>query len=240
MIPYRIEIAGGWLDQPWVSSYYPGAIITTSIEPTYNFPDRTGMATSTRKRAIDLWGEDIPPGDSEKLAKILFCYDNFPGYAFISGSQDSLGIVLPGLNKLNYDGKYWPDTINSVYTPKVISWMEQNFKLIPVTPKDENYNVLRNINLQRNIIRELAKEVEACWNAIMEMNTTKLGRHISKSFQKQVELFPEMMSKSVKSKMDEYKKKVCGMKVVGSGSFICAVAPEPIKDEIKIKIRNKI
>ena len=30
LIPYRIDLAGGWLDQPFVSKYYPGAVITIS------------------------------------------------------------------------------------------------------------------------------------------------------------------------------------------------------------------
>ena len=30
-IPYRIDLAGGWLDQPYVSEHYPGSVITLSI-----------------------------------------------------------------------------------------------------------------------------------------------------------------------------------------------------------------
>ncbi|MGA1195418.1 MAG: adenylyltransferase/cytidyltransferase family protein, partial [Candidatus Latescibacterota bacterium] len=29
-IPYRIDLAGGWLDQPYVSNHYPGSVITVS------------------------------------------------------------------------------------------------------------------------------------------------------------------------------------------------------------------
>ena len=31
-LPYRIDVAGGWLDQPFVSKHYPGSVITISIE----------------------------------------------------------------------------------------------------------------------------------------------------------------------------------------------------------------
>ena len=31
------ELEGGWLDQPLVSRYYPGAVITVSIEPMIEF-----------------------------------------------------------------------------------------------------------------------------------------------------------------------------------------------------------
>ena len=59
-IPYRIDIAGGWLDQPFVSKLYPGPVITVSLEPTIEFNERSGMATSTRRAAIELWGTRLP------------------------------------------------------------------------------------------------------------------------------------------------------------------------------------
>ena len=104
LIPYRLDLAGGWLDQPSVSKYCPGAVLTISIEPDYEFNDRSGMSTSSRKKAIELWQADIPEGDKEKLARTLSCFENPPGTKYVSGSQDSLGIVLSGLNRLYYNG----------------------------------------------------------------------------------------------------------------------------------------
>src|SRR4051812_45704361 len=66
-MPYRIDVAGGWLDQPFVSQLYPGPVITISLEPTIAFNERSGMATSTRNHALELWGPKLPPGDPEKL-----------------------------------------------------------------------------------------------------------------------------------------------------------------------------
>ncbi|EGP03037.1 adenylyltransferase/cytidyltransferase family protein [Pasteurella multocida] len=111
-IPYRIDLAGGWLDQPDISQYAAGPVITVSVEPDYEFNDRSGMSTSTRKKALELWKTQIPEGDKVQLAKMLFCYENPPGNC-ISGSQDSLGIVLPGVNYLWYDGNFWPSSIVS-------------------------------------------------------------------------------------------------------------------------------
>ena len=58
-MPYRIDIAGGWLDQPFVSKLYAGSVITVSIEPTINFNERSGMATSTRNAAFRFMGTAI-------------------------------------------------------------------------------------------------------------------------------------------------------------------------------------
>ncbi len=134
-IPYRIDLAGGgWLDQPNVSSLYPGPVLTISIEPDYEFNDRSGMSTSSRKKAIELWQVDIPSGDKEKLAMTLFCFENPPGTKYISGSQDSLGIVLPGLNYLHYDGNFWPSKIESIHDNELLNWLENRLWLIPLYP----------------------------------------------------------------------------------------------------------
>jgi hypothetical protein len=68
-MPYRIDIAGGWLDQPFVSKLHQGPVITVSIEPTINFNERSGMATSTRNVAMDLWGPRLPTDDPAKAGE---------------------------------------------------------------------------------------------------------------------------------------------------------------------------
>jgi cytidyltransferase-like protein len=32
--PYRLCLAGGWIDQPWVSKIYPGSVVVAQIWPT--------------------------------------------------------------------------------------------------------------------------------------------------------------------------------------------------------------
>ncbi len=119
-VPYRIDLAGTWIDQPYVSKYCPGAAITVSIEPTIEFNERSGMATSTRKKAIELWNNQLPLEKPEKLAKTLFRYDNDPGTTEVSGSQDSIGITMPGINKFYYDkGKYWPSKFETISDPEI-------------------------------------------------------------------------------------------------------------------------
>jgi len=59
-IPYRLALAGGWVDQPFVSSIHPGSMVVVCIEPTVRFMERAGMATGTRKVAKRLWGDRIP------------------------------------------------------------------------------------------------------------------------------------------------------------------------------------
>jgi hypothetical protein len=53
----RVCLAGGWIDQPWVSEIHPGSVVVAQIWPTIEFNDRSGMATSSRKVGIELWGD---------------------------------------------------------------------------------------------------------------------------------------------------------------------------------------
>ena len=37
---------------------------------------------------------------------MLFGAENPPGVQYISGSQDALGLMMPGINRLDYDGDF--------------------------------------------------------------------------------------------------------------------------------------
>ena len=41
-IPTRLDLAGTWIDQPYVSCLAPGWAITISLEPTFDIRDRYG------------------------------------------------------------------------------------------------------------------------------------------------------------------------------------------------------
>ena len=155
-LPYRIELAGGWLDQPFVSKYYPGATVTLSIEPTLNFNDRSGMATSTRRKIREIWGAKLPPDNYEKLAKILFSYDNPPGTEIISGAQDSIGLVFPGLAYAYFDGGYWPKTIEHRMDEPLLRFVEEALYLIPLGLRDADFDVLSDTQIDRERAKALA------------------------------------------------------------------------------------
>jgi cytidyltransferase-like protein len=110
--PYRLCIAGGWIDQPWVSKMHPGSVVVAQIWPTMDFNDRSGLATSSRKVGIQIWGDRYPEGDHKQNAKLLFGAENPPGKAYVSGSQDQIGLLYPGINRLFYSGGYWPGRID--------------------------------------------------------------------------------------------------------------------------------
>ena len=167
-IPYRLDLAGGWLDQPFVSKYAAGSVLTISVEPTMEFNERSGMASSSRRRAIELWQTDIPIGDRAKLARVLFSYENPPGTTEFSGSQDSIGIVFPGLNRLDYNGDYWPTNITPVHDEETLRWLENHLYLIPLGPRKSVFQVLKGRIINAPRARALALAANGCWQAILE------------------------------------------------------------------------
>jgi len=241
LIPYRIDLAGGWLDQPFVSKYYPGAVITISIEPTIEFNDRSGMATSTRRHAIELWGPRLPPGDDEKLAKILFSYDNPPGTKEISGSQDAIGIACPGLNKSWYEGEYWPARIDSVNDEPVLQFVEKSLYLLPLGPRDSDFNVIYNTNINRAGAKALSDATEACWEAILRQDIVGFGQHVRESFEAQIAMFPNMMKAMVAELIEQNRPRALGWKLsgAGGGGYLILVADRPIENAIQIIVRKK-
>lgn len=241
-MPYRIDVAGGWLDQPWVSKLYPGPVLTISLLPTINFNERSGMATSTRNAAIEMWGPKLPIGDPHKLAKILFCVDNPPGTKDISGSQDSIGIVFPGLAKANYKGEYWPASIDHVRDEETLTFIENALYLIPLGPRESGYNPLEDTALSSTGAKALADAAEACWSAIRAKDIHAFGRAVRESFEAQISMFPHMANDTVHVLINQYRDQALGWKLsgAGGGGYLILVADHPIEQGVRINIRREL
>lgn len=240
-IPFRIDIAGGWLDQPYVSKFYPGAVLTVSIEPTIEFNDRSGMASSTRRKAIELWKTEIPAGDKEQLAKILFVYDNPPGTGHISGSQDSIGIVFPGLNKLSYNNDFWPENIASVHDEDILHWIESHLYLVTLGPRVSTYNVLDNTQINAERAKALADAADQCWDAMLNRDLAAFGKAFKASFEAQIAMFPNMMDEDIWKVIEQYSSRALGWKLsgAGGGGYLILVSDKPVENAIQIKIRRR-
>ena len=236
-IPYRIEMGGGWLDQPFVNKLCPGPVIVLSIEPDMEFNHRSGMATSSRKTAISLWHTSIPEGDREQLAHTLFCCDNPPGTVAVSGSQDSLGLMLPGFNKLNYDNGYWPVSIDSVRDGDFLSYLESHISLIALPPRKNDYHVLGNTNVTAEGARRLAEATERIWKAATARDTVEWGKATKDSFDAQIAMFPNMVSPDIMASIAEYSDKAYGWKIsgAGGGGYLILIGDQDIPNAIRIR-----
>ena len=241
-IPFRLDLAGGWLDQPFVSKYCPGPVITISIEPDYDFNDRSGMATSTRKKAIQLWQTDLPEGDQELLAKTLFSFENPPGTKYVSGSQDSIGIVMPGVNKLDYDsGQYWPSKITTNLDPQILDFIQDNLWFLTLSPRESQYDVLADTDITSHKAKALADAANQCWEAIMNLDLLAFGTAFRTSFEAQIAMFPHMVNEFILAQIEEYKDIALGWKLsgAGGGGYLVFVSKTQIPNAIQIRIRRE-
>ena len=239
-LPYRIDLAGGWLDQPFVSKHYPGPVITISLEPTLEFNERSGMASSTRRHAKELWGPRLPQGDYEKIAKMLFCYDNPPGTKVISGSQDSIGLVFPWLAYAYYEGEYWPSRIEHRLDESLLQFVESSIYLVSLGPRFGDYDVMANTNCNRENAKALADAADAHWQSILDRDILRFGQTMREVFEAQVALFPNTMNERVASIIDEYRDSVLGWKLsgAGGGGYMVLVSEKPIPDAVRVVARR--
>lgn len=240
-IPYRLDLAGGWLDQPFVSRLGAGPVLTISIEPTLDFNERSGMASSTRRRAIELWQTDIPAGNPEKLARVLFSFENPPGTEQFSGSQDAIGIVFPGLNRLDYRGDYWPVKITPVLEGEILDWLEVHLRLVALGPRKGSFHVFKGRKITPARVRALAAAANGCWTAILNKDVEEFGRFFRASFEAQVSLFPAMSSPAIRSTIKRYADKAAGWKLsgAGGGGYLVLVTREDLPGTLRLNIRRR-
>ena len=241
-IPYRIDLAGTWIDQPYVSKYHPGAAIVASLDPTVDFFERSGMATSTRRRALELWPMGVPLEKPEKLARILFRYDNPPGQRDVSGSQDSIGMMMPGINRLYYEkGEYWPAAIESILDEETLHWVEDHLFFHFLWPRPQEYDPLKKTNISKAGVQKLAEAADGAWEAIKKKDIKMFGKYFLDSFQAQTAMFPAMINKEIEKAINQFRDKALGWKLsgAGGGGYLVLLAEIPLANTIRIKIRRK-
>lgn len=237
--PYRVCIAGGWMDQPWVSEIHHGSVVVAQLWPTIDFNDRSGMATSSRKVALELWDGKIPEGDPLRNARLLYGAENLPDTGYISGSQDHIGLMAPGINRLYYEGGYWPALIESCIDPDICDWLSQVLYLMPMDPRPEGYDPLKDKNLNRSLVKELGESGDNCWKSILKKDVYGLGKAMTSSFLAWKKLLPYTVPDWVMHEMEtKYFPNYPGAITSGSGGGYALIASDrEIDGAIRIKIK---
>jgi len=240
-LPFRLDLAGTWIDQPYVSKYGPGWALTISVEPTIEFMERCGMSTSTRNAARKLWPYQLPLDHPEKLAEMLFRYENEPGRTEISGAQDSIGICMPGLNRHYYNNGYWPEKIESCNDEEILTWLEDHLCMVLLWPREPGLNLLKETYINETNVKALTSAADACWEAIMKKDLQAFAKAFKSSFEAQIKMFPAMMNPAVAEVIDQYKNKALAWKMpgAGGGGYLALVCEEPLENSIRPKIRRK-
>ena len=247
-IPTRLDLAGTWIDQPYVSCFAPGWAITISLVPDFEVRERCGLSTSTRNMIRKIWPMKLPDMDPETLAKLVFCFENDPERSdgIISGAQDSIGICMPGLVRHWYNNRFWPEKIESCHDEAVLSWLEDHLCLIPMFPRRPGCSVVEGKDINEEKVRSLAQAADDCWKAIMDRDLSRFAAAYRASFEAQVAMFPAMIQPGVQDYIDRYGSLdgVLSWKMPGAGgggylALVCASREQFPEGAIPLTIRRK-
>ena len=241
-LPYRLDLAGTWIDQPYVSKYGSGWAITISLEPTMEFMERGGMSTSTRNAMKKLWPYHLPNYDPEKLAKLVFCFENEPEKGgHISGAQDAIGICIPGLSRHYYDNHYWPEQIETIHDEATLSWLEEHLCLIPTFPRPEGTSVVAGCKIDEQGVKALSSAADRCWEAIVHRDLSAFAEAYQASFEAQIAMFPAMVTPEVQAYIEQYRDKALAWKLsgAGAGGYLALVVEKIPEEAIRLKIRRR-
>lgn len=245
-IPTRLDLAGTWIDQPYVSCYAPGWAITVSLVPTFEVRERCGLSTSTRNMIKRIWPLKLPDMDPEMLARLVFCFENHPERedGIVSGAQDAIGICVPGLCRHYYDNHFWPDKIETCNDEDILQGLENHLVMIPMEPRRPGCSVVEGKDITEPKVKALAAAADRCWDAIMKKDLMAFAEAYRDSFNAQTAMFPAMIQGSVQSFIDKYKAKVLAYKMPGAGGggyLACVVEnAEKFSKEHKEAIRLTI
>ena len=250
-IPTRLDLAGTWIDQPYVSCFCPGWAITISLEPTFEVRDRCGLSTSTRNMIKKIWPLKLPDMAPEMLAKLVFCFENDPERTdgIISGAQDAIGICIPGLCRHYYDARYWPVKIEKCTDENILAWLESHLCMIPMEPRRPGCSVVAGKDITEPKVKNLANAADKCWNAILNTDLDEFAKAYRESFEAQVAMFPAMIRDNVQDYVDKYKDMpgVMAYKMpgAGGGGYLALVVDDAAKfaethpEAIRLTIRRK-
>jgi hypothetical protein len=248
-IPYRLALAGGWIDQPFVSRLNPappGSMVVVNLEPNVRFMDRAGMATGTRAVALQLWNGVLPEEDPAVLVRQLYAAEN-QDKPDPSGSQDMIGLIYPGINRLDYDasheGGLFPRHIETRRDPELACWLERVLHVVPVAQRPEGYNPLGAKNLDAEWVRKLGQSGKDCFDAILAGSVLALGAAMNQCMLCWEALLPHTvrhpsLTLDLAALLRHYQANYSGAMYSGCGGGYLLVGSEtPVPGAFKIKVR---
>jgi hypothetical protein len=199
------------------------------------------MSTSTRNAAKKIWPYFLPIDRPEKLAEILFKYENSPGSELISGAQDAIGICMPGLVRHHYDNAYWPTKFESIHDEKILTWLEEHLYMVMLWPREKGLDLLKETYINEANVKALAGASEKAWDAIQKSDLVSFAQAFKDSFNAQTTMFPAMVNDEINQTIDRYKNEAIAWKLAGAGGggYLILVAEKPIKGAMRIKIRRR-
>ena len=221
-------------------------MVVVQIEPDFRPMDRSGIASGTRHIAMRIWKGKLPNRSPEELARELYEVEN-KEKTEPSGSQDMIGLVYPGVNRLDYDfhvhGGVFPSHIESCNSAKVARWLSRMLYLIPVEPRPEGYSPLGIKNLEPKWVAKLGQSGQDCYDAIVKMDAMALGASLNLNMKCWETLMPHIVRHpalrvDLMPILKAYQQQYIGAMYSGcGGGYLMVVSEKPVPGAFQVNVR---
>ena len=222
-------------------------MVVVGLEPTFRFMDRSGIATGTREVATRVWQGKLPARPPADLVRELYEIEN-QGKAEPSGSQDMVGLIYPGINRLDYDfaanGGVFPVHVESINDRSTIRWLEQVIQLLPVAPRPAGYNPLGQKRLEPKWVARLGQSGKDCFEAIRRRDLQALGASLNACMTCWEKLLPHTVrhptvTVDLVGLLRAYQSSYSGAMYSGcGGGYLLVVSKEPVPGAFKVTVRS--
>ena len=195
---------------------------------------------------MKLWKGKLPNRPLEELVRELYDAEN-QGKAEPSGSQDMIGLIYPGVNRLDYDfkiqGGVFTSHIESCNSSKVAKWLSRVLHLIPVEPRPDGYSPLGIKTLSPKWVAKLGQSGQDCYDAIMKMDAKKLGASLNLNMACWEKLLPHvvrhpLLRVELMPILQAYQQQYLGAMYSGcGGGYLIVVSEIPVPGAFQVNVR---
>jgi hypothetical protein len=222
-------------------------MVVAQIVPEFRPMDRSGLATGTRAVAAALWNGRLPRRRPEALVRDLYDAEN-AGKADPSGSQDMIGIVYPGINRLDYDagvhGGIYPARIESLNETRTARWLGDVLHLLPVEPRPLGYSPLGIQRLSPRWVARLGRSGRDCFDAIRRRDVRDLGASFNETMRCWAAMLPHVVAHplitvDLTRLLRAYQRAYPGAMYSGcGGGYLIVASEQPVPGSLRVTIRT--
>jgi hypothetical protein len=221
-------------------------MVVVAVHPDFRFMDYCGLGTSTRKIAQLLWGSRIPPRPPAELVRELYDEENH-GKADPSGSQDMVGLVYPGISRIDYDfrheGGIFPACVESSTDAAVAEWVQRVINIVPVAPRPAGYNPLEVKHIEPAWVRRLGESGRACFDALVTRDLHGLQESMNQCMRAWATLLPGTVRHStltvdLEGILHAYQAEYGGAMYSGcGGGYLYVASDREIPGSFRVRVR---
>jgi hypothetical protein len=194
-----------------------------------------------------LWGGQLPNRPASDLVRELYDAEN-NGKSEPSGSQDMIGLIYPGISRLDYDfagnGGIFPSHIESLNDACVARWLERVLHVLPVEPRPEGYSPLGEKHLDPKWISRLGRTGKDCFEAIRKQDVQALGTSINECMVCWEKILPHTvrhptLTVDLTALLQAYQSGYPGAMYSGcGGGYLLVVSEDPVPGGFNVNIRT--